>query len=163
MPRGLIIQRDIVENFPSSKQRRRRHIPFVQLRADVKSGADNLIPDDEDEPANGNLPDDGDAGEDDLPEPEIAEVIQRPVIQLHFGTEELYELDKIFTEASINAVSMWGGSLLTYQVDGMSDLNNIMADFEEDGPGNCGPYEIIIDDDYCYLRNLGRGSIFFKK
>ncbi|KAJ6570662.1 hypothetical protein B0H10DRAFT_2199739 [Mycena sp. CBHHK59/15] len=85
--------------------------------------------------------------EDNLPEPEIAEVIRRPVIQLHFGTEELYELDKIFTEASINAVSMWGGSLLTYQVDGMSDLNNIMADFEEDGPGNCGPDEIIIDDD----------------
>ncbi|KAJ6567454.1 hypothetical protein B0H10DRAFT_2238690 [Mycena sp. CBHHK59/15] len=157
MPQGLIVQRDIVENFPSSKQRRCRHIPFVQLRADVKSGADNLIPDDEDEPANGNvveltchlneLPDDGDAGEDDLPEPEIAEVIRRPVIQLHFGTEELYELDKIFTEASINTVSMWGGSLLTYQVDGTSDLNNIMADFEEDGPGNCGPDEIIIDDD----------------
>ncbi|KAJ6583318.1 hypothetical protein B0H10DRAFT_2443008 [Mycena sp. CBHHK59/15] len=128
MPRGLIVQRDIVENFPSSKQRCRRHIPFVQLRADVKSGADNLIPDDEDEPANGNvaeltchlneLPDDGDARDDDLPEPEIAEVIRRPAIQLHFGTEELYELDKIFTEASINAVSTWGGS---YQVDGTSD------------------------------------------
>ncbi|KAJ6618135.1 hypothetical protein B0H10DRAFT_2189634 [Mycena sp. CBHHK59/15] len=113
MPRGLIVQRDIVENFPSSKQRCRRHIPFVQLRADVESGADNLIPDDEDEPANGNvaeltchlneLPDDGDAREDDLPEPEIAEVIRRPAIQLHFGTEELYEFDKIFTEASINA------------------------------------------------------------
>ncbi|KAF7341216.1 HAT family dimerization protein [Mycena venus] len=155
--KSLIVQRHILETFPSSKQRKRRHVPFIQLRADVKSGADNLIPDDEDEPANGNvaelthclneLPDDGDAGEDDSPEPEIAQAIRRPAIRLHFGTEELYELNKIFTEASINTVSTWGGSLLSYQVDGTPDLNNIMADFEEDGPGHRGSDEIIIDDE----------------
>ncbi|KAJ7934087.1 hypothetical protein B0H13DRAFT_1591808, partial [Mycena leptocephala] len=155
--KSLIVQRDIVESFPSSKQRRRRHIPFVQLRADLKSGADNIIPDDDEDPANGNitelarclneLPEDGDAGDDNSPEPEIAQAILRPSIRLHFGTEELYDLDKIFAEASINTVSTWGGSLLSYQVDGTSDLNNIMADFEEDGPGNRGPDAITIDDD----------------
>ncbi|KAJ6598636.1 ribonuclease H-like domain-containing protein [Mycena sp. CBHHK59/15] len=48
--KSLIVQRDIVESFPSSKQRRRCHIPFVQLRADLKSGADNIIPDDDKDP-----------------------------------------------------------------------------------------------------------------
>ncbi|KAJ6567512.1 hypothetical protein B0H10DRAFT_2200182 [Mycena sp. CBHHK59/15] len=113
--KSLIVQRDIVESFPSSKQRRRRHIPFVQLRADLKSGADNIIPDDDQDPANGNitelarclneLPEDGDAGDDNSPEPEIVQAILRPSIRLHFGTEELYDLDKIFAEASINTVS----------------------------------------------------------
>ncbi|KAJ6553870.1 ribonuclease H-like domain-containing protein [Mycena sp. CBHHK59/15] len=155
--KSLIVQRDIVESFPSSKQRRRCHIPFVQLRADLKSGADNIIPDDDKDPANGNitelacclneLPEDGDAGDENSPEPEIVQAILRPLIRLHFGTEELYDLDKIFAEASINTVSTWGGSLLSYQVDGTSDLNNIMADFEEDGPGNRGPDAITVDDD----------------
>ncbi|KAJ6592924.1 ribonuclease H-like domain-containing protein [Mycena capillaripes] len=154
--KSLIIQRHILETFPSSKQRKRRHIPFIQLRADVKSGADNLIPDVEDEPANGTvaeltrhlneLPNDGDAGEDDTPEPEIALVIRRPAIGLHFGTTELYELNKIFTENSISTVSTWGGSLLSYQVDGTPDLNNIMEEFEEDSPGKGGPDEIVVDD-----------------
>ncbi|KAJ6570790.1 hypothetical protein B0H10DRAFT_2444406 [Mycena sp. CBHHK59/15] len=129
----------------------------MSLRADVKSGAENIIPDDEEEPANGNiteltrhldeLPEDGDAGDDTFPEPEIAQAIQQPSIRLHFGTEELYELHKIFTEDSFNSTSTWGGSLLSYQVDGTSDLNDIAADFEEDGPGNHGPDEIIVDDD----------------
>ncbi|KAJ7211674.1 hypothetical protein GGX14DRAFT_322373, partial [Mycena pura] len=123
--KSLIVQRNIIESFPLSKQRRRRQIPFVQLRADLKSGADNIIPDDDEDPANGNitelarclneLPEDGDAGDDTFPEPKIAQVILRPSIRLHFGTEELYDLDKIFAEASIKIVSTWGGSLLSYQ------------------------------------------------
>ncbi|KAJ6600834.1 hypothetical protein B0H10DRAFT_2230730 [Mycena sp. CBHHK59/15] len=150
--KSLIVQRDLIDNFPSTKRRRRRHIPFVQLRADVKSGAENIIPDDEEEPANGNiteltrhldeLPEDGDAGDDTFPEPEIAQAIQQPSIRLHFGTEELYELHKIFTEDSFNSTSTWGGSLLSYQVDGTSDLNDIAADFEEDGRGTMGPMKL---------------------
>ncbi|KAJ6545801.1 hypothetical protein B0H10DRAFT_2202962 [Mycena sp. CBHHK59/15] len=80
---------------------------------------------DDEDPANGNitelahclneLPEDGDAGDDNSPEPEIVQAILRPSIRLHFGTEELYDLDKIFAEASINTVSTWGGSLLSYQ------------------------------------------------
>ncbi|KAF7376954.1 DUF659 family protein [Mycena sanguinolenta] len=152
--KSLIVQHDIVENFPSSKQQKRHHILFVQLRADIRSGADNLIPDDEDEPANSNieqltshlneLPNDGDAGEDAFPEPEVAQVVTQPAIQRHFSTAELYALDKIFTMMSLDAVSTWGGSLLSYQVDGTPDLKNIMAEFEEDSPGNG---EIIITDD----------------
>ncbi|KAJ6572960.1 hypothetical protein B0H10DRAFT_2444256 [Mycena sp. CBHHK59/15] len=97
--KSLSVQRDLIDNFPSTKRRRQRHIPFVQLRADVKSGAENIIPDDEEEPANGNiteltrhldeLSEDGDAGDDTFPEPEIAQAIQQPSIRLHFGTEEL--------------------------------------------------------------------------
>ncbi|KAJ6596646.1 hypothetical protein B0H10DRAFT_2088202 [Mycena sp. CBHHK59/15] len=88
--KSLIVQRHILECFPSSKRRHRRHTPFVQLQADIKSGADNLIPDDEEEPANGDiaeltcnlneLPNDGDAGEDNSPEPEIEQVIRQPAI-----------------------------------------------------------------------------------
>ncbi|KAJ7149955.1 ribonuclease H-like domain-containing protein [Mycena filopes] len=155
--KSLIVQRDIIESFPSSKQRRRRHIPFIQLRTEVKSGADNTIQDDEEDPANGSvadlsrhlneLPEDGDAGDDESPEPEIAQVIRQPKVRLHFGTEELYDLDKIFAKDLFNTVSTWGGTLLSYQVDGTADLNNIMADFEEEGPGHPGGDAIIVDDE----------------
>ncbi|KAJ7934476.1 hypothetical protein B0H13DRAFT_1855084 [Mycena leptocephala] len=67
---------------------------------------------------------------------EVAAAVRTTQISLHFGrTAEVFKLEEIFDMQRLDDKSPWGGSLMSYALDGKRTLEDLLAEFEEDAPG----------------------------
>jgi hypothetical protein len=66
----------------------------------------------------------------------VAAAARTTRISLHFGrAAELFKLEEIFDMRRLEEKSPWGGSLMSYALDGKRTLDDPLAEFEEDAPG----------------------------
>jgi hypothetical protein len=159
--KALIVRRDLNEKFPSKKSRKRRDWSFIELREEINKATPSELreimqreaPDgeemddggDEDGEPHGrtvgdleksldDLAEDGDATGDASADPEVVRVSALPQVRLHFGQTELYPLEKIFDKSLIHRESPWGGRLQAFRINSESDVDKLMAEFEEEAP-----------------------------
>ncbi|KAK7041198.1 hypothetical protein R3P38DRAFT_3179797 [Favolaschia claudopus] len=67
---------------------------------------------------------------------DVEAAVRLPRITLHFGrTSEVFDLEKIFDLTRLEERSPWGGSLMSYALNGQRTLDDLLAEFDEAAPG----------------------------
>ncbi|KAJ7827667.1 hypothetical protein B0H14DRAFT_3873613 [Mycena olivaceomarginata] len=63
---------------------------------------------------------------------EVAAAVRTTRISLHFGrAAKVFKLEEIFNMRRLEEKSLWGGSLMSYALDGKRTLDDLLAEFEE--------------------------------